>query len=137
MYSPTMKVTMSAQTSLVTSGFFLLINLVVLIGIYWLYRQNKKALGELEQDKKEIVIASQKQAEQVIADARDKARKIVSQSEYFKQELMTSLEESFREVADKDLTLLENKSVEINEFYKKLLESISNKHLKKTEDTLK
>jgi F0F1-type ATP synthase membrane subunit b/b' len=128
---------MSAQTTTFVGTFSLIVNIVVVLGIYWLYRQNKKSVEKLNQDQNEIIIKAQKQAQQILTDARKKAQEIISQSEYFKQDLIKSVEESFQEVADKDLTLLENKSDEINQFYKKLLESITNKHLKRTEDTLK
>jgi uncharacterized protein (UPF0333 family) len=128
---------MSAQMYLLISAFSLVTNLVVLVAIFWTYRQNKKVEKILHTQEKEIIEKAHKKAEEIILQAGDKAHQIVSQSEILKQELINSIETNFKEVASKDLGLLENKSVEINEFYKNLLDSISTQHLKKTGETLK
>jgi hypothetical protein len=125
---------------------FLLVGVVILIVIifnalllYYLkevYGRDKQIAEFIKSNDTLILSEAQQKAKSIIEAATIRAKQTITETDYVKAELMKKVENLLNDEAHKDVQLLQNKSYEINDWYKKLLAGVEQQHAKKAEETL-
>jgi hypothetical protein len=83
---------------------------------------------------------AEEQSAAILADAQEKAKKLLTDTEFIKKSLVQDLDANLQRIASTSLKQLEDESQEYNNQYKELFATISHEHtkmLEQVQDTLK
>lgn len=112
-------------------------NLLLLYYLKQVYGRDKKIAEFIQSNDTLILSEAQQKAKSIIEAATLRAKQTLTEADYLKSELSKKMEELLTQVANNDVHLLQNKSNEINLWYKNLLERVEHEHAKKAEESIK
>ncbi len=106
----------------------------MLFYMHRIYLQNKHAQDELHSRASIIIDDAHNQSNQILKTAVAKSEETIRQTNLLRDDLIKKLEDAISAAAQKDVDALSAKSHEIDSFYKSLLNTIRQEHLKKTQE---
>lgn len=115
----------------------LIFNVLLLYYLRQVYGRDKQIAEFIRSNDTLILSEAQQKAKSIIDAATLRAKQTLTDTEYVKNEFMKKMEDLLSQTAHNDIKLLQNKSNEINDWYKKVLDSVKQEHAQKAEESLK
>lgn len=109
--------------------------------LFYFFRQvsgrDSRIADFIQSNDTQILSEAQQKAKSIIEAAMNRAKQTLTEADYVREDLMKRMEQLLTDVANKDVESLQTKSLEINQWYKKLLGGIEEQHTKQAEQSIK